>query len=113
MPQVFEQSLFLFLPVQGTGSPFHNAGNYNMFYMIDGTKRWYFIDPHDQYMCNPIHGFGGVANMCLAAYPDEYDPTVMPAFKHCPYYVADLRPVSWIQFHTFLPAAKPSGLGKV
>merc|ERR1712037_545052 len=35
---------------------------------VDGTKRWYFIDPYDN------------------------DESVMPAFKYCPYFHTDLQP---------------------
>ncbi len=34
-----------FMGRQGTGSSMHAASSINMFYMIDGTKKWYFVDP--------------------------------------------------------------------
>lgn len=40
----------LFVGKEGTGSPFHHAANYNMFYMVDGKKQWWFIDPYDTFL---------------------------------------------------------------
>jgi hypothetical protein len=40
----------LFVGKEGTGSPFHHASNYNMFYMVDGKKQWWFIDPYDTFL---------------------------------------------------------------
>ena len=77
---------------QGTGTPFHSASNSNWFYMIDGRKKWYFIDPYDSYLCNPMMRIGNAAAASLALYPDDYAEEVMPAMKYCPYYTADLEP---------------------
>ena len=33
----------MFVGREGTGSPLHNAGTANWFYMVDGVKRWYLI----------------------------------------------------------------------
>ena len=81
-----------FIGRQGTGTPLHNASNSNMFLMVDGSKRWYFIDPYDTYLAHPFYVWGGAAAMLLALFPDEYDESVMPAFKYCPYYYGDLNP---------------------
>jgi len=40
----------LFVGKQGTGTPFHNAAVFNMFYMIDGQKKWWFVDPYDTFL---------------------------------------------------------------
>ncbi len=34
-----------FMGRQGTGSTMHAASSINMYYMVDGTKKWYFVDP--------------------------------------------------------------------
>lgn len=51
----------LFVGREGTGSPFHHAAVHNWFYMIDGTKKWWFIDPYDLVLAYPIAYFGRAA----------------------------------------------------
>ncbi len=81
----------LFVGRQGTGTPFHMASNVNMFYMIDGTKRWYFHDPYDIYTAGAIWSWGAAAALFLPLYPDDYDPSALPAYKYCPYYTTDVH----------------------
>ena len=59
---------------------------------MDGTKRWYFIDPYDNYLASPFMGWGLAARSYIGLYPDDYDESVMPAFKYCPYFYTDLQP---------------------
>ena len=59
--------------------------------MVDGSKKWYFIDPYDSYICAPLFRSGVAAGGCLAMYPDDYDESVMPAMKYCPYYSVELQ----------------------
>ena len=82
----------LFVGRQGTGAPLHNAGTWNFFHMIDGTKTWYFIDPYDYYFAYPMWGPGHAAGMFTSLYPDEFSKELYPAFQYCPYYYVDLQP---------------------
>ncbi len=82
----------LFVGRQGTGAPLHNAGTWNFFHMVDGTKKWYFIDPYDYYLAYPMWLGGHSANIIMNLYPDQFDKKLFPAFQYCPYYVADLQP---------------------
>ncbi len=82
----------LFVGRQGTGAPLHNAGTWNFFYMVDGTKTWYFIDPYDYYLAYPVWGRGHAAGMFTCLYPDEFREDLYPAMKYCPYYRVDLCP---------------------
>ena len=82
----------LFVGRQGTGAPLHNAGTWNFFYMIDGTKTWYFLDPYDFYLAYPMWVPGHAAAIFCNLYPDQFDKKLFPAFQYCPYYVADLQP---------------------
>ena len=82
----------LFVGRKGTGTPLHAASNTNFFYQVDGTKRWYFIDPYDNYLASPYMGLGLAARSYIGLYPDDYDESVMPAFKYCPYFYTDLEP---------------------
>ena len=104
----------LFVGRKGTGTPFHSANTYNWFYMVDGSKRWvshtkigtlhpitydtlfssffqYFLDPYDNYLANPMVHLGRGAFNFLPLYPDDYDESVLPAFRYCPYYWTDLK----------------------
>lgn len=76
----------------GTGSPCHNASVWNMFYMVDGSKKWYMIDPADAYLAYPMQHWGRAAGFLLGLYPDEYDEKALKAFKYCPYYTIELQP---------------------
>ena len=82
----------LFVGRQGTGTPLHAAWSNNFFYQVDGTKRWYFIDPYDNYLCSPMMMRGIGVRFYLGLYPDDYDKSMMPAFKYCPYFYTDLQP---------------------
>ena len=82
----------IFVGRKGTGSPFHHAAVYNMFYMIDGVKRWYFIDPYDTFLGYPLAILGRAAMFMMCLWPDEYNVEAFPLFKYCPVYTADIGP---------------------
>jgi hypothetical protein len=82
----------IFVGKQGTGSPFHNASVYNMFYMIDGKKKWWFIDPYDTFLAYPIILMGRAASVLLILWPTAYDKLVFPLFQYCPLYSAVVEP---------------------
>ncbi len=93
-PYINKKSMFaqLFMGCAGTGSRIHSAHVWNFFHMIDGKKRWYFIDPTDWYYCYPMY-FRGLNNgFHVSIYPDDFDEEYLPALKYCPYYVVDLEP---------------------
>ncbi len=81
----------LFVGSQGYGAPLHNAGTWNFFHMVNGTKKWYFIDPYDYYFAYPIWVWGQPAAPFAQLYPDEFDKTKYPALQYCPYYVTELQ----------------------
>jgi len=82
----------IFVGRYGTGSPFHNAGVHNMFYMVEGRKKWYFVDPCDSYLNYPLFVAGKAAAIGQCLYPDEYHQKAFPLFKYCPAYVTVLEP---------------------
>lgn len=82
----------IFVGRQGTGSPFHNAAVHNWFYMVDGRKKWYFIDPYDSFLIYPLFRAGKAAAVASCLYPDEYNKAAYPLFKYCPSYVVTLEP---------------------
>ena len=82
----------IFVGKQGTGSPFHNASVYNMFYMIEGKKKWWFVDPYDTFLAYPIILLGRAASVLFILWPIDYNTEAFPMFKYCPVYSAELEP---------------------
>jgi hypothetical protein len=78
----------IFMGKYGTGSGLHSASNFNLFYMVCGNKKWYFIDPNDMCFQYPIFGPGLVANISLIWHPDHYEQESFPLMEYCPYYSA-------------------------
>ena len=82
----------IFVGKKGTGSPFPNASVYNMFYMIEGTKKWFFVDPYDTFLAYPITLLGKAASVLFVLWPTDYNREAFPLFKYCPVYSAELEP---------------------
>jgi len=82
----------LFVGRRGTGTPFHNAAVWNWFYMIDGTKKWWFVDPYDTFLTYPLAICGRAAGFFFCLWPGEYNVEAFPLFKYCPLYTAELQP---------------------
>jgi quercetin dioxygenase-like cupin family protein len=82
----------IFVGREGTGSPFHHAANYNMFYMVDGSKQWWFVDPYDTFLGYPVALLGRAANVLMCLWPNQYNKEAFPLFKYCPVYTAVLKP---------------------
>jgi len=77
---------------QGTGSPFHSAPVWNWFYMIDGTKHWFFIDPYESFWVYPFFTPGRGAAITTTLYPDQYEAETFPGYKYALYYEGILQP---------------------
>jgi len=82
----------LFIGLKGTGAPFHCAPVWNFFYMLDGRKRWYFVDQYDSCLFYPMWPVGRAAGISLIIYPDDYSETACGEFKYCPYYETEIGP---------------------
>lgn len=82
----------IFVGREGTGSPFHHAAVYNMFYMVDGKKTWWFIDPYDSFLAYPMAVLGKAAGALLCLWPNEYNKEAFPMFQFCPVYTTTLNP---------------------
>lgn len=82
----------IFVGRAGTGTPFHHAAVYNMFYQIHGRKQWWFIDPYDTVLGYPLSMAGKAANILFALFPNEYNTEAFPLFQYCPIYSAVLNP---------------------
>lgn len=82
----------IFVGKEGTGSPFHDAGVWNMFYQVDGRKTWWFIDPYDSFLGYPVALLGRAAGILMCLWPNEYNKEAFPLFQYCPIYSATLEP---------------------
>eukprot|EP01099_Mayorella_cantabrigiensis_P000657 TRINITY_DN1289_c0_g1_i1.p1 TRINITY_DN1289_c0_g1~~TRINITY_DN1289_c0_g1_i1.p1 ORF type:complete len:432 (+),score=83.74 TRINITY_DN1289_c0_g1_i1:58-1353(+) len=82
----------IFIGLKGTGAPFHCAPVWNFFYMLDGRKRWYFVDQYDSCLFYPLWTFGRAAGVSLIIYPDDYSESACGEFKYCPYYETEIGP---------------------
>lgn len=80
-----------FVGKQGTGSGYHCAGIWNMFHMIDGRKKWWFVDPEFSWMIYPSIPAGLIAYASLVAFPERSDPTIYPLYRRCPRYTTTLE----------------------
>jgi hypothetical protein len=94
MKVAYEQA---FVGLEGTGTPFHNAANYNFFYMVDGKKRWWFVDPYDLTLLYPVNVFGKAAGTFQVLFPSDANHPGnnledYPLFKYCPVFTALLEP---------------------
>jgi hypothetical protein len=81
----------LFVGREGTGSPFHHASVYNMFYQIHGRKQWWFIDPYDTALSYPMCLAGRGAAALMTLWPHQYNKEAFPLFEFCPVYTSVLE----------------------
>ena len=81
-----------FIGRKATGSGFHCAGIWNFFMMIEGEKKWTFVDPELTWMMYPSIRVGAVAFSSLVFFPDQSDPSVYRLYKYCPRYSVHLKP---------------------
>ena len=71
----------MFIGRKGTGTSFHFANTHNVFYMIEGKKKWYLMDPHYGYLQSHIYMLGSAAQIMINPYPQNYNDHINPAFK--------------------------------
>jgi len=81
-----------FVGQKATGSGYHCAGIWNFFYMIDGQKKWWFVDPELSWMMYPSISIGVLAFSSLVFFPDRSDASVYRLYKRCPRYAVTLNP---------------------
>jgi len=81
-----------FIGQKATGSGFHCAGIWNFFYMIDGRKKWTFVDPALTWMIYPSISVSAVAFSSLVLFPDTCDLSTYKLYKYCPRYSVELNP---------------------
>jgi hypothetical protein len=60
--------------------------------MIDGEKKWTFVDPELTWMLYPVMQVGAVAFASLVSFPALADLSVYRLYKYCPRYSVHLKP---------------------
>jgi len=87
----FAQQLFVGTK-KGTGSGFHCAGNVNMFYQLEGSKRWTFVHPEHTLLLYPYLSRGNWYQGSLVGLPGTgRDYADVPLFRYCPRLTVDLE----------------------
>lgn len=82
-----------------TGALFHAANYNNMFFMIQGKKKWTFVDPSNSFLIYPF--FNGLMrdtksfltwHVMHAPNSSDIINTHFPLYRYCPKYTATLEP---------------------
>lgn len=81
-----------FIGQKETGSGYHCAGIWNFFFMIEGQKKWTFVDPELSWMVYPSISTGALAFASLLLFPDKADLNTYSLYKYCPRYEVTLNP---------------------
>ena len=78
----FAQQLFVGTK-RGTGSAFHCAGPVNLFYQLEGTKRWTFVHPEYMFLLYPYLSRGNTYQISLVGLPGaDRDYADVPLFRY-------------------------------
>jgi hypothetical protein len=87
----FAQQLFVGTR-RGTGSPFHCAGNVNLFYQLEGSKRWTIVHPEYTFLIYPYLSRWNWYQGSLVGIPGkDRDYADVPLFRYCPRFTVDLE----------------------
>ena len=93
----------LFVANRRTGTPAHAGYNYNLFYQLDGTKRWTSVDP--AFSCFYYPYIMPTHIDSATDWHTEEDRERCPLFRYCPTYELELEPGDllfnpWYWLHT-------------
>jgi hypothetical protein len=93
----------LFVANRRTGTPAHAGYNYNLFYQLDGTKRWTIVDP--AFSCFYYPYIMPTHIDSATDWHTEEDRERCPLFRYCPTYELELEPGDllfnpWYWLHT-------------
>jgi len=81
-----------FIGQKATGSGYHCAGIWNFFFMIEGQKKWTFVDPELTFMIYPGMVTGALAYASLLGFPNRADLSYYSLYKYCPRFEVVLNP---------------------
>ena len=87
----FAQQIFVGTK-KGTGSPYHCAENVNLFYQLEGCKRWTLVHPEYMFLLYPYLSRGNWYQGSLVGLPDpDRDYADVPLYRYCPRLTVDLQ----------------------
>lgn len=81
----------LFIGRKATGSGYHCAGIWNFFFMVEGRKKWTFVDPEYTWMLYPSMTAAALAYASLVSFPDQADLSHYRLYKYCPRFSVTLE----------------------
>jgi len=91
-PRLGNLPVQLFLGREGTGTGFHCANGFNWFFMVEGEKRWTFVDPRWTPLMFPGLTRGALYQTSAVTDPNTVLARYLPLWRVCPRYEAVLRP---------------------
>ena len=87
----FAQQVFIGTK-RGTGSAFHCAGIVNLFYQLEGCKRWTLVHPEYTFLLYPYLSRGNWYQTSLVGVPrTDRDYADVPLYRYCPRFTVDLE----------------------
>jgi Cupin-like domain len=81
-----------FIGQKATGSGYHCAGIWNFFFMVEGQKKWWFVDPELTWTIYPSMITGALAYGSLVSFPWKADLAYYRLYKYCPRFTVTLNP---------------------
>lgn len=88
------------------GSNWHQGNDISCALMINGAKRWYFMDPRLVYTLKPfLNGANGIAHKVDGRYSLDYHRIHDPLYAYAPKLYVDIEPGDVIFFTKYWPHA--------
>lgn len=88
------------------GTNWHQGNDLSCALMINGVKRWYFIDPRLVYILRPyLNGPNGMMTKGEVRYSLDFQRVYNPLYAYCPKFYVDLEPGDALTFTKYWPHA--------
>lgn len=88
------------------GTNWHQGNDLSCAVMINGRKRWYFIDPRLVYILRPyLNGPNGMMTKGEVRYSLDFQRVQNPLYAYCPKFYVDLEPGDALAFTKYWPHA--------
>jgi hypothetical protein len=88
------------------GTNWHQGNDLSCALMINGVKRWYFIDPRLVYIMRPyLNGPNGMMTKGEVRHSLDFQRVQNPLYAFCPKFYVDLEPGDALAFTKYWPHA--------
>lgn len=88
------------------GTNWHQGNDLSCAVMINGRKRWFFIDPRLVYILRPyLNGPNGMMTKGEVRYSLDFQRIQNPLYAYCPKFYVDLEPGDALAFAKYWPHA--------